>query len=103
MTTTTMETAVRSDSEPWGARPRRVTIDRIGIYAFLIISALFFLIPVYVMVITSLKAMPEVLSSNILSPPEHPTRLPRPPRPGSARSSWRSPRERPRRSSCAAS
>ena len=73
MTATTMETAVRSDSEPWGARPRRVTIDRIGIYAFLIISALFFLIPVYVMVITSLKAMPEVLSSNILSPPEHPT------------------------------
>ena len=73
MTATTMDTAVRTAEEPWGARPKRVTAGRVGLYAFLIISAIFFLIPVYVMVITSLKAMPEVLSSNILSLPQHPT------------------------------
>jgi len=71
--TTTMETAAPAAEEPWGARPKRITIGRIGLYAFLIISALFFLIPLYVMVITSLKPMPEVLSSNILSLPRQPT------------------------------
>lgn len=71
--TTTVEAAARAAEEPWGARPRRITIGRVGLYAFLIISALFFLIPVYVMVITSLKPMPEVLSSNILSLPRQPT------------------------------
>ncbi len=50
MSAATMDAAVRTDGEPWGARPRRITAGRIGLYAFLIISAIFFLIPLYVMV-----------------------------------------------------
>jgi glucose/mannose transport system permease protein len=73
MTAATMDAPVRAADVPWGARPKRLTAGRIGLYAFLVISALFFLIPLYVMVITSLKAMPEVLASNVLSPPTQPT------------------------------
>ncbi len=73
MSAVTMGAAVRAAREPWGNRPKRVTIGRIGLYAYLIIAAIFFLIPVYVMIITSLKAMPEVLASNILSLPQQPT------------------------------
>ena len=71
--TMTSTTAARADGEPYGPRPRRVTISRVGIYAFLIISAVFFLIPLYVMVITSLKPMPEILAGNVLSLPQNPT------------------------------
>jgi glucose/mannose transport system permease protein len=73
MSAVTAEASVRTDGEPWGARPRRVTAGRIGLYAFLVISAIFFLIPLYVMLITAFKAMPEILSSNVLSPPQQPT------------------------------
>jgi glucose/mannose transport system permease protein len=73
MSAVTAGASVRTDGEPWGARPRRVTAGRIGLYAFLVISAIFFLIPLYVMLITAFKAMPEILSSNVLSPPQQPT------------------------------
>ena len=56
-------------AEPWGARPARLTPGKIGIYAFLVISALFFAIPLYVMVVTSLKTMPEIRLGNIFAPP----------------------------------
>ncbi len=46
---------------------------RLGIYGFLIISALFFLLPLYVMIVTSLKGMPEVRQGNLLSLPMAPT------------------------------
>ena len=46
---------------------------RIGLYAFLVISAAFFLLPLYVMLVTSLKAMPEVREGNLLSLPHAPT------------------------------
>jgi ABC-type glycerol-3-phosphate transport system permease component len=45
---------------PFGPKPRRISAGRIGIYAFLIVAALFFLIPVYIMIVTSLKGMPEI-------------------------------------------
>jgi len=69
----TLAATGRVDGEPFGLRPRSVTIGRVGIYAFLIISAIFFLIPLYVMVITSLKGMPEILAGNVLSLPQSPT------------------------------
>ncbi len=47
-------------SGPSGPRPRRLTATRFGVYAFLVISALFFLVPLWVMVVTSLKTMPEI-------------------------------------------
>jgi len=46
-----------------------MTPSRVGIYAFLIIVALFFLAPLYVMLVTSLKGMPEIRQGNILMLP----------------------------------
>ncbi len=46
---------------------------RIGIYAFLLLSAVFFLLPLYVMVVTSLKPMDEIRLGQIFALPSHPT------------------------------
>ena len=56
-------------SEPSGRRPRRLTAARIGLYAFLVIAAGFFLTPLYVMLVTSLKTMPEIRAGNLLGLP----------------------------------
>lgn len=42
---------------------------RIGLYAFLLTSAAFFLIPVYIMLITSFKTMPEIREAQLFSLP----------------------------------
>lgn len=57
-------------SGPRGPRPRRITASRIGIYGFLIISALFFLLPLWVMIVTSLKMMPEIRLGMIFNWPQ---------------------------------
>jgi glucose/mannose transport system permease protein len=55
---------------PSGPRPKKFfTPSRIMIYSVLIISAIYYLIPLYVMVMTSLKGMPEIRMGNIFSPP----------------------------------
>ncbi len=60
----------RLGSEPRGARPRRVLSSRnIMIYGTLFIAAAYYLLPLYVMVMTSLKGMPEIRLGNIFSPP----------------------------------
>src|SRR5690606_12402288 len=59
--------------EPAGPKPRRLTPGRVGIYAFLIIAALFFLIPLYAMIITSMKSMEEFRTGNIFARPLQPT------------------------------
>lgn len=46
---------------------------RLGIYGFLLISAAFFLLPLYVMVVTSLKSMPEIREGNLLALPGAPS------------------------------
>ena len=58
---------------PSGRRPRRLTIGRVGLYGFLAIAALFFLLPLYVMLVTSLKSMPEVRAGTILAWPAAPS------------------------------
>jgi len=57
-------------SGPRGPKPR-VTFSRrnIMLYGILIVAAVYYLIPLYVMVVTSLKGMPEVRLGNIFSPP----------------------------------
>ena len=55
--------------EPHGRPPRRLTASRIGVYAFLFTAALFFLLPLWIMVMTSLKTMDEVRLGNILAWP----------------------------------
>jgi glucose/mannose transport system permease protein len=47
-------------SGPSGPRPKRITASRIGVYAFLIGASVFFLLPLWVMIVTSLKTMPEI-------------------------------------------
>ncbi len=56
-------------AEPQGRRPRRLTVGRIGIYVFLITAALFFLLPLWIMVVTSFKPMEEIRLGNILALP----------------------------------
>ena len=55
---------------PRGPKPR-VTFSRrnIILYGTLVVAALYYLLPLYVMVVTSLKGMPEIRLGNIFSPP----------------------------------
>jgi glucose/mannose transport system permease protein len=55
------------------AQGQEKNIARIGVYAFLVIMAAFFLMPLYVMVATSLKTMDEVRGSSIFAFPLRPT------------------------------
>jgi len=59
--------------QPNGTPPSRMTPGRIGIYAFLVVTALFFLTPLYVMIVTSLKTMGEIRLGAILALPRAPT------------------------------
>jgi len=55
---------------PRGPKPRRLLSRRnIFLYGTLIAVALYYLLPLYVMVVTSLKGMPEIRLGNIFSPP----------------------------------
>jgi glucose/mannose transport system permease protein len=59
--------------EPSDRRPRRVTIADIGVYAFLVISALFFLLPLWIMLVTSFKPIEEIRLGNIVAWPSSAT------------------------------
>jgi len=50
-------------------RPRRLDAGRVGVHAFLALAALFFLAPLYVMVVTSLKSMDEIRAASIFALP----------------------------------
>ncbi|MBB4122322.1 carbohydrate ABC transporter permease [Martelella radicis] len=55
---------------PSGPRPkRRFAPSRIILYSILFVAAVYYLIPLYVMVVTSLKGMPEIRMGNIFAPP----------------------------------
>jgi glucose/mannose transport system permease protein len=57
-------------SSPSGPKPRRILSSRnIILYGTLIVVALYYLLPLYVMIVTSLKGMPEIRLGNIFSPP----------------------------------
>jgi len=58
---------------PAGRPPRRLTIGRVALYAILIAAAIFFLIPAYVMIMTSIKPMDEIRAGDMLSLPQNPT------------------------------
>ncbi|MEX3931675.1 carbohydrate ABC transporter permease [Paraburkholderia phymatum] len=53
------------------ARKRRLSPARLGVYGFLIVAALFFLLPLYVMLVTSVKPMSEIRLGNLLALPVH--------------------------------
>ena len=50
-------------------RSRHFSPARIGIYAFLLTAALFFLLPLYVMLVTSVKPMEEIRAGNLFAFP----------------------------------
>lgn len=55
---------------PQGPRPvRRITRTNIMLYGTLFVLAAYYLLPLYVMVVTSLKGMPEIRVGNIFAPP----------------------------------
>ncbi len=55
---------------PRGAKPRRTLSGRnIMLYGILIVVCVYYLLPLWVMVMTSLKGMPEVRLGNIFAPP----------------------------------
>ena len=56
-------------NEPSGHKPSHITLGRIGLYVFLLLSAAFFLLPLFVMVVTSLKTMPEIRQGDIFALP----------------------------------
>jgi glucose/mannose transport system permease protein len=57
--------------QPAGPRPiRRFAPSRVFVYAVLIISAIYFLVPLYIMIVTSLKGLEEVRLGNIFQLPQ---------------------------------
>ncbi|WP_050477539.1 carbohydrate ABC transporter permease [Herbaspirillum rhizosphaerae] len=50
-----------------------LTIGRVLIYILLVLVALYYLAPLYVMITTSLKSLDEIRTSNLLAPPMSPT------------------------------
>jgi len=61
---------------PSGPKPQPFSVGRLGVYAFLVIAAAFFLIPLWVMLMTSLKDMDEIRQGHILSLPSAATIAP---------------------------
>lgn len=63
-------TANMMESGPRGAKPQRAFSRRnIFLYGTLIVIGVYYLIPLWVMVMTSLKGMPEIRMGNIFAPP----------------------------------
>ncbi|UWR43481.1 carbohydrate ABC transporter permease [Phaeobacter inhibens] len=61
---------VRILDGPRGAKPKtRVSRRNVMLYGTLLLIAVYYLLPLYVMVVTSLKGMPEIRLGNIFSPP----------------------------------
>ena len=60
-------------TEPNGPRPRHFSAARLGVYAVLTIASAFFLVPLWVTLMTSLKAMPEIREGNLFALPLTPT------------------------------
>jgi glucose/mannose transport system permease protein len=67
---TGLAAGANADAEPWGKKPRKSLSRRnIMLYGSLFVIAVYYLLPLYVMVVTSLKGMPEIRLGNIFSPP----------------------------------
>ena len=63
-------TVVHSIDGPRGPKPRKTLSRRnIILYGTLLVVAVYYLIPLYVMLVTSVKGMPEIRLGNIFSPP----------------------------------
>ena len=62
--------ALAATIEPSGTKPKRRFAPRtIMLYGILGLAALYYVLPLYVMIVTSLKGMPEIRLGNIFAPP----------------------------------
>ena len=68
VTTATATTAV-----PPSKKPSTLTLDRVWLYAILLLFAFLFLMPIYVMVINSIKPLDEIRAGNLVALPLAPT------------------------------
>ena len=59
--------------EPSGPRPATFDMTRVGVYLVLIVAAAFFLVPLWVTLVTSFKTMDEIRVGNIVALPSAPT------------------------------
>lgn len=65
-----MASVATTGVEPRGRRPRKAFSRRnIIIYGTLFVVSVYYALPLYVMIMTSLKGMPEIRMGNIFSPP----------------------------------
>ena len=76
MADATLSPHIRTDAQtralsgPRGAKPKRALSGRnIMIYGTLFVFSVYYLLPLWVMVMTSLKGMPEIRMGNIFAPP----------------------------------
>jgi glucose/mannose transport system permease protein len=59
---------------PRGAKPKPlISVRNVLLYGLLIVVSAYYLVPIYVMIMTSLKTMPEIRLGNIFSIPQDPT------------------------------
>ena len=69
--------SVSPNTDPSGPKPKRLFDPaRIGVYSFLIITAAYFLVPLYIVIITSIKDLDAIRDGNIFFPPANPTLAP---------------------------
>ena len=62
--------SIAADASPCGPRPRRIMDPRrIMLYLILFVAAVYYLLPLYVMMMTSLKGLPEIRLGQIFAPP----------------------------------
>ncbi|MEM6387238.1 MAG: carbohydrate ABC transporter permease [Pseudomonadota bacterium] len=56
--------------EPRGRKPkRRLSARNVMLYGTLLLVSVYYLLPLYVMIVTSLKGMPEIRLGNVFAPP----------------------------------
>ena len=54
---------------PRGAKPNKISPSRIILYSILVVAAMYYLLPLYVMIATSLKDLDQVREGNIFAWP----------------------------------
>ncbi|RLK08441.1 carbohydrate ABC transporter permease [Ruegeria conchae] len=70
MVDATSPTAGRILEGPRGSKPKsRLSRRNIFLYGTLLLVSIYYLLPLYVMIVTSLKGMPEIRLGNIFAPP----------------------------------
>ncbi len=68
--TTTTFPEIPLDGGPRGPKPRRrLSTQNIVLYGTLLVVSVYYLLPLYVMIVTSLKGMPEIRLGNVFGPP----------------------------------